>query len=203
METTPFGNKGIVSGVQLSTQSVILFLFFPLFDWQFKVCLAYREIVFCPICIDLTLVHRYKINGYLLIKTWFSVLDSTHLPLKQHHCAVFHPCFHPVRVDSFAFCDLFHGYTPEKRHLHIFATLSFPHEKTFAEVSAKVKFQQCGEILWHGIFIALPLVFAYIFSVLVLYNAATCRKGGFRYGEQFVGVFGHCACGVRLFPAYL
>ena len=29
--TTPFGNKGIVSGVQLSTQSVILFLFFPLF----------------------------------------------------------------------------------------------------------------------------------------------------------------------------
>ena len=32
VETAPFGNKGIVSGVQLSTQSVILFLFFPLFD---------------------------------------------------------------------------------------------------------------------------------------------------------------------------
>lgn len=29
----------------------------------------YRKIVFRPICIDLTLVHRHKINGYLLIKT--------------------------------------------------------------------------------------------------------------------------------------
>ena len=36
---------------------------------MFKVCFAYREIVFRPICIDLTLVHRHKINGYLLIKT--------------------------------------------------------------------------------------------------------------------------------------
>ena len=32
VETAPFGNKGIVSSVQLSTQSVILFLFFPFFD---------------------------------------------------------------------------------------------------------------------------------------------------------------------------
>ena len=32
VETAPFGNKGIVSGVQLSTQPVILFLFFPFFD---------------------------------------------------------------------------------------------------------------------------------------------------------------------------
>ena len=85
----------------------------------------------------------------------------------------------------------------------MFAALSVPCEKTFAEISAKVKFQQCGEILRHSIFISLPLVFAHIFSVLVLYNAATCCKGGFRHGKQFVGVFGHCAYGVRLFPAYL
>ena len=59
----------------------------------------------------------------------------------------------------------------------MFAALSVPSEKTFAEISAKVEFQQCGEILRHGIFISLPLVFAHIFSVLVLYNAATCCKG--------------------------
>lgn len=61
----------------------------------------------------------------------------------------------------------------------MFAALSVPCEKTFAEISAKVEFQQCGEILRHGIFISLPLVFAHIFSVLVLYNAATCCKGSF------------------------
>ena len=46
----------------------------------------------------------------------------------------------------------------------------------------------------------LPLVFAYILAVLVHRNAAACCKGGFRQCEKFVGVFGHCACRICLFP---
>ena len=34
--------------------------------------------------------------------------------------------------------------------------------KAFAEIAAKVEFEQCGEVLRHGVFITLPLVFAYI-----------------------------------------
>ena len=54
-----------------------------------------------------------------------------------------------------------------------------------------------------GVFITLPLVFAYILAVLVHRNAAACCKGGFRQRKQFVGVFSHCACRICLLPADL
>jgi len=62
----------------------------------------------------------------------------------------------------------------------VYAVLSLTCEKAFAEIAAKVEFEQCGEILRHGVFITLPLVFAYILAVLVHRNAAACGEGGFR-----------------------
>ena len=134
----------------------------------------------------------------------FAVSDNAHLFLEKYHRAIFHPRFQFVRVGSFTFWRLLDScHISEKGHLRVHSVLSATRKKAFPEVTAKVKFEQCGEILRHGVFIALPLVFAYILAVLVLYNAATRGKGGFRQGENFVGMFGHCACGVRFFPAYL
>ena len=107
-------------------------------------------------------------------------MENAHLPLEQHHCTLFHPRFRLVRIGSSAFWWLLNGHTAEKGHLRVYAVLSLTCEKAFAEIAAKVEFEQCGEILRHGVFITLPLVFAYILAVLVHRNAAACGEGGFR-----------------------
>ena len=59
--------------------------------------------------------------------------------------------------------------------------------------------EQCGKVLRHGIFIAEPLIFAYILAVLVHHNAASCRQCGFRQGENPIGILCHCSCRFDLF----
>ena len=59
--------------------------------------------------------------------------------------------------------------------------------------------EQCGKVLRHGIFIAEPLVFAYILAVLVHHNAASGCQCGFGHGKNPVGVLRHCSCGFNLF----
>ena len=42
-------------------------------------------------------------------------------------------------------------------------------------------------------------MFAYIFAVLVLHDAAVCCQHGFRHGKQFVGIFRHRTVRIYIF----
>ena len=126
-------------------------MFFPFPAGQFEIRFAYGKIIGGPVRVYLALVHRHEINGCLRVTARLAKPERTYLPLENDHCAVLHPCFHVLRVGTYAFGRL---RLAEKRHLHGGVVLTVIGKKSLAEIAVEVVFEQCGEVLAHGIFVA-------------------------------------------------
>ena len=61
------------------------------------------------------------------------------------------------------------------------------------EETVEIHFEQCGEVLPHHRFLALPLVFPYIFPKLVHGDTAVSGECGLGLCEKFVGIFRYYA----------
>ena len=126
-------------------------MFFPFPAGQLEIRLAYGKIIGGPVRVYLALVHRHEINGCLRVTARLAKPERTYLPLENDHCAVLHPCFHVLRVGTYAFGRL---RLAEKRHLHGGVVLAVIGKKSLAEIAVEVVFEQCGKVLAHGVFVA-------------------------------------------------
>ena len=133
------------------TQLRVLLLFFPFPAGQLEIRLAYGEIVGGPVRVYLALVHGYEIDGCLRVTARLAEPERTYLPLENDHCAVLYPCFHVLRVGTYAFDRL---RLTEKGHLHGGVVLAVAGEKSFAKITVEIVFEQCGKVLGHGVFVA-------------------------------------------------
>ena len=133
------------------TQLRVVLLFFPFPAGQLEIRLAYGEIVGGPVRIYFALVHRHEIDGCLRVTARLAEPERTYLPLENDHCAVLHPCFHVLRVGTYAFGRL---RLAEKEHLHGSVVLAVTAEKSLAKIALEIVFEQCGKVLGHGVFIA-------------------------------------------------
>ena len=180
MEKSPLGHESVVTGVEPFPQVGVFLLFFPLFERQIEVRLAYGEVVVYPLHVHLAVIDGHEIDGRFGVMAGLAELHRTHLPLENDHCAVFHPCFHisrvgpPSSVGPAGSCVQ----TIEKGHLHGCVAEAAACEKSLAEIAAEIVFQACGEGLGHGFFVALPPVLPDVSAELVHDYAAVRGKGG-------------------------
>ena len=202
VETAPFGDEGIVAGVELRPQCRVFLLLVPLPAGEFEICLADGEIVGGPVRVDLAFVHRHEIDGDLLIMIGLAVAERTYLPLEGDHRAVLHPLLRRARVGPPPPVGPRRagGRHPEQGHLHGRGIPCSAGEQLLAETAGEIVAEQRGEVLRHGGFVAQPLIFAHLLAVPVHDDAAVCGEGGLRQGKKSVRGFGHDSCRVGFLP---